>query len=88
MASQKTNRITTKQVKAARELLGWNQYELATAAGLSIVTVGRLEAVDGPLGGLEETYSAIVNAFETVGVEFIGGERPGVRLGVRKGARR
>ncbi len=37
------------QIKAARALLGWSQEQLAAVSGVSIPTVKRLEAADGPL---------------------------------------
>ena len=62
------------------------------AAGISIPTIKRLEAQDGPLGGREETATRILNSMRAAGVEFIdeNGGGPGVRLGkpkVEKGRR-
>ena len=79
--------ITTRQVKAARALLGWSQADLAEHSGVSEPTVARLESMDGKLGGREDTAEKIRTAIESAGVEFIdenGGGR-GVRL--RKRAR-
>ena len=79
--------VTTRQVKAARALLGWSQADLAQHSGVSEPTVARLESVDGKLGGREDTAEKIRTAIEIAGVEFIdenGGGR-GVRL--RKRAR-
>jgi hypothetical protein len=45
--------------------------------------VRRLEAVDGELGGREDTAGKIVAALEAAGVDFTNGDEPGVRL--RKG---
>jgi hypothetical protein len=54
---------------------------LARAAEVSIPTIKRLEAFDGPLGGRDETAEKIA-AIESAGVEFIdeNGAGPGVRL--------
>jgi len=74
--------ITTRQVKAARALLGWSQADLAQHSGVSEPTVARLESVDGKLGGREDTAKKIKTAIEIAGIEFIdenGGGR-GVRL--------
>jgi transcriptional regulator with XRE-family HTH domain len=78
--------VSIRQVKAARALLGWSQEELAAAAEVSIPTVKRLEAADGPLGGRAETVSKIRTALELAGVEFINenGGGPGVRLRKKK----
>jgi hypothetical protein len=55
---------------------------MAAAAEVSIPTIKRLEAVDGPLGGRSETGERIRKALESAGVEFIeeNGGGPGVRL--------
>ena len=86
MSTRKIFRISIRQVKAARELLGWKQTDLADASGLSIVTIRRLEAQTGELGGREDTVAAIRSALEFPGVEFTNGDAPGVRL--RKKAER
>jgi transcriptional regulator with XRE-family HTH domain len=75
-------KVSIKQIKAARELLGWSQEAIAKASGVSIPTIKRLEAVGGDLGGRPATREKIRTALEKAGVEFIdpndGG--PGVRL--------
>ena len=79
-------KVSIKQVKAARALLGWSQDDLAAEAGVSIPTVKRLEAVDGLLGGRADTANKLLSALESAGVEFTNGDQPGVRL--RKGGRK
>lgn len=75
-------KVSIKQVKAARALLGWSQADLASASGISEPTIKRLEANDGPLGGAASTCEAIGAAFEDADVEFIAenGGGAGVRL--------
>jgi transcriptional regulator with XRE-family HTH domain len=82
MSTEKIFQISIRQVKAARELIGWKQTDLADASGLSIVTIRRLEAQAGELGGRADTAAKIVTAFEKAGVIFVeeNGEGPGVRL--------
>src|SRR5260370_37348506 len=63
--------VTTRQVKAARALLGWSQADVAQHSGVSEPTVARLEAVDGELGGREDTAEKIRTAIEIAGIEFI-----------------
>jgi transcriptional regulator with XRE-family HTH domain len=74
--------VSTRQIKAARALLGWSQADLAQKSGVSEPTIARLEAVDGDLGGRENTAQKIRNAIEVAGIQFFeengGGE--GVRL--------
>ena len=74
--------VTTRQVKAARALLGWSQADLAVHSGISEPTVARLESTDGEFGGREVTAKNIRHAIEAAGVEFIeeNGGGPGVRL--------
>jgi transcriptional regulator with XRE-family HTH domain len=69
--------IGTRQIKAARALLGWSQEDLANRSGVSYPTIARLEAVDGPLGGRPETEAKIVRALVAAGAAFMG---PGVAL--------
>jgi transcriptional regulator with XRE-family HTH domain len=74
--------VTTRQIKAARALLGWSQAELAQRSKISEPTIARLESMDGQLGGREHTAAKIRSAIETAGIEFINenGGGPGVRL--------
>lgn len=80
--------ITTRQAKAARALLAWSQEDLARASGVSIPTVKRLEAEDGPFGGRADTAIKLQAALEAAGVEFIpeNGGGAGVRLRKRHDA--
>lgn len=73
-------KISIRQVKAARALLGWSQKDLADASGVSDPTIKRLEAGKGDLGGRQATADAIRQALEGAGVEFTNGDQPGVRL--------
>src|SRR5262245_26763116 len=82
MDSKSIRKVSIRQIKAARSLLAWSQEELAAAADVSIPTIKRLEASDGPLGGRTETAEKIRTALRAAGVEFIdeNGGGPGVRL--------
>jgi transcriptional regulator with XRE-family HTH domain len=75
-------KVSIRQLKAARALLAWSQEGLAGAAGISVPTIKRLEAQEGPLGGRSETARKIRLALENAGIEFIdeNGGGPGVRL--------
>jgi transcriptional regulator with XRE-family HTH domain len=79
-------KVTIRQVKAARALLGWSQDDLALRSSLSVVTIKRLEAAEGEVGGREETREAIVGALQEGGIEFIleNGGGIGVRLAKRQ----
>jgi transcriptional regulator with XRE-family HTH domain len=82
-------KVSVRQVKAARSLLGWSQGDLANAAGISIPTIKRLEAAGGDLGGLPDTAAAIHKSLVKAGILFIeeNGEGEGVRLRKRRGTR-
>jgi predicted transcriptional regulator len=72
--------VITNQIKAARSLIGWEQYKLALNAGLAISTIRRLEGLKGPIEAHFETVEKIRRAFEKSGIEFMGYPNPGVRL--------
>ena len=82
MSEESIQKVSIRQIKAARALLDWSQEKLASAAALSVPTIKRLEAQDGPLGGRADTGEKIEAALERAGIVFIGedGEGPGVRL--------
>jgi DNA-binding XRE family transcriptional regulator len=82
MATKSILKVSIRQIKAARALLGWSQDDLARTADVSVPTIKRLEATDGPLGGRNRTAQKIVSAIALAGVEFIpeNGGGAGVRL--------
>lgn len=78
--------ITATQLKAARALLSMDQRALAEAADLSLPTIQRMEASDGPIRGNIDSLVKLIAALDAAGVELIdegavseGGGR-GVRL--------
>lgn len=73
-------KVSIRQLKAARSLLGWSQQDLAAQSGVSLPTIKRIEAEDGALGGRPNTGDSIRRALESAGVEFTNGDAPGVRL--------
>ena len=79
-------KVSIRQLKAARTLIGWSQEKLAVAADVSLPTIKRLEAAEGFLGGRDTTAHKIRTALEEAGVEFIdeNGGGPGVRLRKRQ----
>ncbi|RTM12094.1 MAG: transcriptional regulator [Bradyrhizobiaceae bacterium] len=80
-------KVSIRQVKAARSLLGWSQDDLAAAAKVSIPTIKRLEASDGPLGGRAETTTKILTALTAAGILFIEENGGGVGVRLRKPSR-
>jgi transcriptional regulator with XRE-family HTH domain len=78
--SDDRQKITGGQIRAARALLRWTAEELAERSKLGVATIRRAEAVDGPIPITLANADTIVRAFEEVGIEFINGDAPGVRL--------
>ena len=76
--------VTPAQCRAARGLLDWSQQDLATQAGVGIVTVRQVEA--GVTEPRRATLLVLRQALEQAGVEFIdeNGGGPGVRLRKRQ----
>jgi transcriptional regulator with XRE-family HTH domain len=73
-------KVSIKQIKAARELLGWSQEAIAKASGVSIPTIKRLEAAGGDLGGRPATGEKIIAALAKAGIEFLDDDGQGVRM--------
>lgn len=69
--------MTSAQIRAARGMLNWTVRQLAEAAGVhrNTITNAETERYDDP-----RSLEAIRAALEGAGVEFINGDRPGVRL--------
>ena len=61
--------IQADQIKAARALLGWGQADLAKAAGVSVVSVKRIEA--GSHAANSATLEAIEAALDKAGVAIL-----------------
>ena len=74
---------TAAQIRAARQLLGWKQTDLAAASGLRLIVIKNVER--GALDPRVSIIVAIENAFDRAGVVFLDtgqtrGEGPGVRF--------
>jgi predicted transcriptional regulator len=72
--------ITSRQIKAARALLGWSQQVLADRAIVSANAVIRLER--GTVDSRLSTLTAVQRALRKGGIEFIAADTKGegVRL--------
>jgi predicted transcriptional regulator len=69
---------TGYQLRAARSLIGWQQKELAKAAGLHPGVMNRMEkAGKSRVGGMVKNIEAVLDALEKHGVEVT---EDGVRL--------
>ena len=72
---------TGNQLKAARALIAMEQAELARRTGLSVNTIQNMERSAGrPIAGRAANVHAVQAALEGAGLEFLNGDRPGVRL--------
>ena len=66
--------ISNLQIRAARALLGWSQQRLADEAGLSPITIKRLEGSEETFQARFETVMKVKGAVEAAGVVFRTGE--------------
>lgn len=78
----KNSFMTAGQLRAARALLRLSAEKLAETAGVSLVTIRRSEAIDGPVKMMRANAEALRRALEAAGIEFIpeNGGGAGVRM--------
>ena len=74
--------ISSKQIKAARVLLGWKGKDLADKSGVGITTLRRYEVQDGIPNANRFVINAIKACLEEEGIVFSGDpiKSPGVSL--------
>jgi transcriptional regulator with XRE-family HTH domain len=72
---------TPAQCRAARALLNWSQEELVRQSKITKKTIADFER--GATTPRLQTLAQIIAAFEAIGIEFLDGNRPGVRLDLR-----
>ena len=70
--------ISTRQIRAARALLGWTQADLAAKAGISLTTLNVIERDKS--NPLSSSMNAIEHALTGAGIVFLNSDAPGVRL--------
>lgn len=58
-------------MRAARALAGWDQRQLAEAAGVSLPTIQRMEASDETVRGNVDTLVKVIEALDRAGVALI-----------------
>jgi len=73
-----SNQVSGRQIAAARALLGMGQSDLAQQAAISVPTLRRMEANDGPASGLTNNVRAVIAVLQNAGIEFLS--ENGVRL--------
>lgn len=79
--------ITGRQIAAARALLGLSQTSLSERANISVPTLKRMEASDGPATGMINNVAAVRGALEQAGVVFVPENGDGVGVRLRKEAK-
>jgi len=74
--------ISSRQIKAARALLGWKGQDLADKSGVGVATLRRYEAQEGIPNANKFVIKAIKTCLEEAGVIFSGDPLtdPGVKL--------
>ena len=74
--------ISSRQIKAARALLGWKGQDLADKSGVGVATLRRYEAQVGMPNANKFVIKAIKTCLEDAGVVFSGDpvKNPGVSL--------
>ena len=74
--------ISSRQIKAARMLLGWKGQDLADKSSVGITTLRRYETQDGVPNANKFVIKAIKACLEEAGVVFSGDpiKSPGVSL--------
>ena len=70
--------LAPAQCRAARALLNWSQEDLVRACGITKKTIADFER--GATMPRRQTLNQIIAALEAAGIEFLYGNRPGVRL--------
>lgn len=74
--------VTSRQVRAARALLGWTQEMLADKALVALTALKRLES-ENDMPVRDDTRHQVVKALEVAGIEFVDSDRRhGVLLAV------
>ncbi len=74
--------ISSRQIKAARALLGWKGQDLADQSGVGVATLRRYEAQEGIPNANKFVIRAIKSCLEEAGIVFSGDpvKDPGVSL--------
>jgi len=74
--------ISSRQIKAARALLGWKGQDLANKSGVGVATLRRYEAQDGMPNANKFVIKAIKTCLEEAGIIFSGDPLtdPGIKL--------
>jgi hypothetical protein len=75
------------QIRAARDLLGWDVRGLAHRSIVSIRAVHAIESSHGTPSSSAKQLAVLQATLEAAGIEFLNGNAPGVRLHTNIGKR-
>jgi hypothetical protein len=84
--NEKDKALTSAQIRAARALIRWRAEDLARASAVGVATIRRAELADKETSMTKPNDTAIRQALEMAGIEFIdeNGGGAGVRLRKRQ----
>lgn len=66
--------VTSRQVRAARALLGWTQETLADKALVALTTLKRFESMNG-VGVRDESEVKVAKTLEKAGIVFLSSDQ-------------
>ena len=84
ISSEKTRRISSAQLRAARAMLRWSALDLARVSKVGVATIRRVEVIDGEIPVTAANEAAIRQALESAGIEFIEGDETGEGVRFRR----
>ena len=68
--------IWARQIKAGRCLVGWQQFQLAVAAGVGIATIRRIERMTGTINAPFETVERFDGRWMRPGLSLLESPSP------------
>ena len=77
-------KLTGRQIRAARGLVGWTAVDLAAASQIGVATIRRSEVENGPARMTSANAAALQRALEEAGVEYIAENGGGAGVRMRK----
>ena len=77
-------KLTGRQIRAARGLVGWTAVDLAAASQVGVATIRRSEVENGPVRMTPANAATLQRALEEAGIEFLPENGGGVGVRLRK----
>lgn len=78
--------ISSSQLKAARDLLGWTAKDLSENSGVGLATIRRYELQQGVINANKSVCTTLISTLVDQGIEFLGDPElnPGVMLHIKQ----